>query len=134
MRKLETTVDLLDALQERYGWTSDNQVAQGLGIPQTSVSNWRRGRTYPTEVHALTIAKALDLEPVHVLAIAAADRSPDKKTREAWLAQIARGVLLGFFVIGGGSIASPPPAQAQDAESVYSGKSRRRRPADPLAA
>lgn len=66
MRRLETTVDLLDALQERYGWTSDNQVALGLGIPQPTVSNWRRGRTFPTEVHALVLAAALEIPALMV--------------------------------------------------------------------
>jgi transcriptional regulator with XRE-family HTH domain len=85
MRRLETTVDLLDALLERYGWTSDNQIANGLGIPQTSVSNWRRGRTFPTEVHALTIGKALEIPPLMVLAIAAADRTrADKEAHGQW--------------------------------------------------
>lgn len=99
MQKLETTTNLLDALQERYGWTSDNQVAAGLGIPQATVSCWRRGRNYPTEVHAIKIAKALGMEPLHVLAIAAADRSTDEKTRKEWLAQIARGIASGFFTL-----------------------------------
>lgn len=135
MQRLETTTDLLDALQERYGWTSDNQVAKGLGIPQGTIANYRTGRTTPTEVHAITIAKALDMEPLHVLAIAAADRSPDEKTRKEWLAQIARVFVAVAIGMGAASTGYSPPAQAQGAESVYSVKPRRRRPpADPIAA
>lgn len=96
-RRLETTTDLLDALMERYGWTSDRQIAEGLEIPQPTISNWRRGRAYPTELHAIVIAKALGMQPLHVLAIAAADRSPDEKTRKEWLRQIALAVAIGFF-------------------------------------
>lgn len=119
MQKLETTTDLLDALQERYGWTSDNQVAAGLAIPQATISCWRRGRNYPTEVHAIKIANALGMEPLHVLAIAAADRSPDAKTRKEWLEQIARAIVIGLFTIGGGSITCTNNAQAQGIEFVY---------------
>lgn len=133
MQKLETTTDLLDALQERYGWTSDNQLADGLGVPQTTVSSWRRGRTYPTEVHAITIAKALDMEPLHVLAIAAADRSPDRKTREAWLAQIARFFAAVAIGMGAASTGYTPPAQAADSQ-MYIRSNRRRRSTDPIAA
>jgi hypothetical protein len=82
MRKLETTTDLLDALQERYGWTSDRQIALGLKIPTQTVSSWRVGRTYPTEVHAITLARALEIPPAMVLVIAAADRVDDPDARQ----------------------------------------------------
>lgn len=106
MRQLETTTDLLDALQERHGWTSDRQIADGLGLPQATVSNWRRGRTYPTEVHAITIAEALEIPPTLVLVIAAADRTEDADAREQWqkmLRQIAQG---GYGVLAALAVAT----------------------------
>lgn len=134
MRRLETTVDLLDALQERHGWESDRQIAIGLGVPTTTVSSWRRRAAYPTEVHAFTIAKALDMEPLHVLAIAAADRSPDKKTREEWLRQIAR--VVAALAVGTGALSTgyTPPAEAAGPGVYIPLNRRRKRSAAPIAA
>lgn len=137
MQRLETTTDILDALQERYGWKSDNQIAHGLGIPQTTVSGWRRGRMYPTEVHALTIAQALEIPPAMVLVIAAADRTSDKEAREQWqkiVRQIARtGVgAIAALLVGTGSYT--PPAKADDASVGIMSNRRRKRLAHPVAA
>lgn len=137
MRRLETTTDLLDALQERYGWTSDRQISAGLDIPSATVSGWRSGRMYPTEVHALTLAEALEIPPAMVLVIAAADRTPDRKARERWqeiLRQVARTGVGALAAVLVGSATYSPPAEAEDAGCGYSVKRRRRPPAHPQAA
>lgn len=126
MPTLETTVDILEALQERYGWTSDRQIAEGLGIPQPTVSNWRRGRAFPTEVHALVLARALEIPPAMVLVISAADRTPDKKAREVWqgiVRQIARTGTgaLAALLFGTGTY-SPPAEAAQSGMYIRSNR------------
>lgn len=131
MRKLETVIDLLDALQERHGWTSDRQIADGLSIPQGTVSNWRRGRTYPTGTHAITLAEALEIPPLLVLAIAEAERSDDEKARATWTKiarQIARGgaAAIAALLVGTGTYA--PSAGAQDASASITSKRRRAEP------
>lgn len=128
-RRLETTVDLLDALQERYGWDSDRQIAEGLDIPQTTVSSWRRGRSYPTEVHAIAIARALEIPPALVLVIAAADRTDDRDARAEWqkmLRQIAR---TGFGVLAAVAVATAhySPSGKTSAHGLYIPSNRRRR-------
>lgn len=137
MRRIETTTDLLDALMERYGWTSDRQIALGLDVPTTTISSWRRGHAFPTETHAITLARALEIPPAMVLVIAAADRTEDHEARAEWqkiVRQIARsgvGALAALLVATG---TYSPPAKAHGLSDVYSVKSRRRRPAHPEAA
>lgn len=88
--KLETTVDLIDAMRERGGFASDNQLATSMKIPQVTLSSWRTGRTYPTEVHALNIGKKLGVSPLMVLAIAAADRTRERPSESAQWRKLAR--------------------------------------------
>jgi transcriptional regulator with XRE-family HTH domain len=121
MRKLETTTDLLDALMERYGWTSDRQIAEAIEVPQTTLSSWRRGRTYPTEVHALTLARWLNIPPAMVLVIAAADRVEDPDARHEWqkiVRQIARAGTgaLAALLIGTGTYT---PSAKADTPRMY---------------
>lgn len=128
-RRLETTTDLLDALMERYGWDSDRQIAEGLDIPQPTISAWRRGRNYPTEVHAITIARALQIPPALVLVIAAADRTDDRDARAEWqkmLRQIAR---TGFGVLAAVAVATAhySPSGKTSAQGLYIPSNRRRR-------
>lgn len=137
MRRLETTTDLLDALQERYGWTSDRQISAGLEIPSATVSGWRSGRMYPTEVHALTLARALAIPPAMVLVIAAADRVEDPAARLEWqkiVRQIARAGTgaLAALLVGTGTYSPPAKADAPGI-NILSNRRRRRSP-DPLAA
>lgn len=88
--KLETTVDLIDAMRERGGFASDNKLATDLKIPQVTLSSWRTGRTYPTEIHALKIGKRLEVHPLMVLAIAAADRTRERPSESAQWRKFAR--------------------------------------------
>lgn len=130
MRRLETTTDLLDALIERYGWTSDRQIADGLKIPQTTVSSWRRGRTYPTEVHALAIGKALEIPALMVLAIAAADRTKTDKVAHIEWARMVKSMApaMAAMMLAIGSSSSPADAASAhaDVRNRSYGKSRRR--------
>jgi transcriptional regulator with XRE-family HTH domain len=96
MRKLETVVDLLEAMREERGWASDNQIARGLRVGQQTVSSWRTGVRTPGDDHALKIAEALDISPALVMAIAAMERSTSKESRKIWrilAEQLARGVV-----------------------------------------
>lgn len=128
MRKIETTVDLLDALQERYGWPSDNQIAVNLKIPSATVSGWRTGRMYPTEVHAMKIARALEIPPAMVLVIAAADRTDDREARLEWqriVRQIARTGVGALAAVLVGTATYSPKAESS-AQGLYILSNRRR--------
>ena len=130
MRKLESTVDLLEAIQEKHDLESDGQIARLLGVKQQVVSTWRTGVRTPGDDHALSIAWALDISPALVLAIAAGERARGKETQKVWrklAEQLARGVVPSIAVLGMLSGGYTPPAKAQSAEFQYSVKSRRRR-------
>lgn len=88
--KLETTVDLIEAMRERGGYLSDNQLAKAEEFPQATLSSWRTNRMYPTEVHALKIGRILKIDPLMVLAIAAADRTRERPSESAQWLKIAR--------------------------------------------
>lgn len=131
MRRLETTVDLLNALQERYGWTSDRQIGAGLGIPQQTISSWRVGRTFPTEVHAIRLAQALEIPPAMVLVISAADRTSDADARAQWkkiVREIGRtGVgVLAALLVGAGSV-KVVDAEVPAPGRIMAGYGKRRR-------
>lgn len=136
MRRLETTTDLLDALQEKHGWT-DNQISVRLKIPSATVSGWRTGRMYPTEVHALKIAAALEIPALMVLAIAAADRSPDPEAASTWskiARQIARGGVAALAAFAVTTVSYSPPASAADDVCILRKVTHRRRSPQPQAA
>jgi transcriptional regulator with XRE-family HTH domain len=119
MRKLETVEDLLEALKEANGWSSDYRLAKELGVPQQTVSNWRIGSRIPGETHALVMAKALKVSPALVLTIAAAAKAAqagDKESEWAWstvakhIARVGLPSLAALAVITG---TFAPPAQAE---------------------
>lgn len=82
MKPIESTLDLLDAISRAKGARTDQQLADAIDVPQSTVSGWRTGRMRPTEVHALKLARAAGISPLVVLAIAAAERLKGKDRRE----------------------------------------------------
>lgn len=99
------TVDLLDALKARHNLTSDYQLAKFLGVKQSTISNYRTGRTCLDDEMALRVADALSVNPLYVIAVAhaeRADRQANEQVQSLWeaIAKKAAGaavsVLLGF--------------------------------------
>lgn len=142
---MHTTVELLDAACTKLGGITDYRLAKELGVPQTTVSNWRTGARSIGNDHALLLAAKLEIDPVYVIACASAERA-ESATRSEWqkvaarvngagrkiaslLRHAAAAAIAGGAVILGLSV--PSPAQATEApatDSVYYGKWRRRRP------
>jgi transcriptional regulator with XRE-family HTH domain len=81
MRK---TIEFLDAVKARHQLTSDYQLAKLLGVKQQTISSYRIGRSRLDEEMALRVAAELDLEPAHVLACIAAERTKSERVRKAW--------------------------------------------------
>lgn len=118
MRKLESVTDLLEALKEERGWTSDYRIAKELGIPQTTLSNWRCGNRAPGEAHALAIGEALKISPLMVLAISAVERSEDKAARKAWSAVVAQLERMGMPGLTAFAIGSAAYAVAEGSQCI----------------
>lgn len=61
-------VSWLDGMARAYGYARDADVARGLGLPQSTVSRWRRGAR-PSVEHLMKIAKTFRTDLVSLLAL-----------------------------------------------------------------
>lgn len=80
-----TTLFFLNAVRALHGLGSDYQLAKFLGLPQTTISNYRTGRSLMTEGICLKIARALDLNPAIVLLSVAHEREKNPEVKQAYL-------------------------------------------------
>lgn len=136
MRKLESTVDLLEAMKELHGWESDGEIARRLKVPQPTISSWRVGTRTPGDDHALKIAEVLDISPALVMAIAAGERARGKETQKIWrklAEQLARGVVPTLAALAFASGGYTPPAKAAEQECILRKKRRGAFEATPAA-
>lgn len=81
---METTIDFLERLKAKYGGITDYRAHQVLGIPKSTVSAWRTGRTTMSDETALLFAKELDIHPAYVIACAHAERCKNPETVKIW--------------------------------------------------
>jgi hypothetical protein len=128
MRKLETVVDLLEAMKELRGWESDSQLARELRVPQSTLAHWRVGTRTPGDEHSLKIAEVLDVSPLLVIAIAAAERAKTTHSKRLWqkmAEQVARGVVPAFAALAVMAASYTPTAEAVHGVCILRKKGRR---------
>jgi len=77
--------EYLDAIKEQNNITSDNALAEYLGIHRQMVSNYRRDRHAFDNKTAVIVATELGLDPMQVIQDMELQRAKDEKTREFWL-------------------------------------------------
>lgn len=111
---MQTTVDFIDTIKNRFNLPSDYAAAKLLNIKPQSIYSYRAKREFMGEETALKVAEILDLKPGYVLACVAAERAKLADVRKAWDA-VARkmsaavlAVFIGVFAFG----VVPTPAQA----------------------
>lgn len=80
------TLDYLAACKARLGIESDYALAKRLGVAQSSVSNYRTGRSRIDDDVALTIAEILQINPLEVIAAANAERAKTPEQKARWTA------------------------------------------------
>lgn len=80
------TIEFIDLLKARRGWTSDYRLAKELGWKQTTVSSYRIGRSALGGEHALRIAHELEMPEAYVLACVEAEREPAAEVAKVWRA------------------------------------------------
>jgi transcriptional regulator with XRE-family HTH domain len=109
------TIDYLNAVQTRYGLTSDYQLAHKLGITRASASQLRNGKGFLGEDTAIFIAQLLDLPPARVIAHSNAERA--ERANKPSLLQMWLGVAAKYgattaaaIVVGVGLGGMPAPA------------------------
>lgn len=78
------TVLLLDRWKERKGFESDYQAAKYLGVGQSTLSNWRNGRSHADVVLAARMAEEMGIAVVGVLASIQADRETRPSAQAIW--------------------------------------------------
>lgn len=78
------TIGYLDAVKKRLGIESDYALAKSLGFSLSSVSGYRTGRRFLDDDAALTVAQALNINPLIVIASANAERAKTPEQRERW--------------------------------------------------
>lgn len=74
---------LRDLMREQ-GWKARSLAAE-LGVHETAISHWRRGRGQPTSTHVMALARVLHVDPNYLLGWS--DKRPDQQ-----LAEVARKI------------------------------------------
>lgn len=81
---MQTTIELLETVKDRYGIPSDRQLSLRLKITRAQISRYRtKGEAMGEEV-ALRVAELLELDPGYVLASMEAERTHSKAAKAAW--------------------------------------------------
>lgn len=88
------TPEYLDAVKKATGISSDYALSKRLGFSLSATSNYRTGRRILDDDAALTIAQALNIDPIIVIAHVNAERAKTPELRARWL-----GLVEGFRVL-----------------------------------
>ncbi len=130
MKTPTKTVEFLDLLKARRGWSSDYRLGKELGWKHSTISNYRAGRSAMSGPHALKIAHELDMPEAYVLACVEAEREPAAEVAKVWraLAETLSGVagraaaitLIGAACLLAGQKALAAPAVARTGADLTS--------------
>lgn len=96
------TAQLLDLVRERCQ-VSDYGLAQLLGVGQSTLSNYRNGRSHPDDRMALRLAQLAQLDAGQVIAWMQVERARTDETRAAWRAiadRLAQTAAVGLVALG----------------------------------
>lgn len=109
---MKTLPELLDALNKRTG-LSDRKLGPVLGLGEGAATQWRTGRTVPSEETAQRMAELLGLEPAYVVAICRATIAKTDVSREMWQrVRDAFGKAAMLALLSAAPFVAPSPASA----------------------
>jgi hypothetical protein len=110
-RDYDSLDELLDAIKERYGWTTDYQLQKHMGWTTSKLGNWRSARSIPNDHELDRIAERLGLNTFYVMGIVRAEREQNARPRALWkyLARATKD-LAPLAVIGLIAATAPPPS------------------------
>lgn len=94
---MKTTVEFLDSVKAKHGFTSDYQLAPHLGCTRQAISKYRVGKDYLGEDMACKVAADLGLDSSYVLACIASERAKKPEVKAAW--KHAAEVLYGIAAV-----------------------------------
>lgn len=109
------TIELLDAVKNRYGLPSDYALAKRLGMSSERISKYRTRGGALAEDNALKVAQLLELDEGYVLACMEAERAHSTAAKRAWEKLADRlksgGVAAALLLL----VAAPAPTPANAA-------------------
>ncbi len=111
------TNEYLDAVRERLNLSSDYKLAKVLKVHQTTISNYRHGRSAIADDVAVRVAELLQLDPARVLADMAAERSSSDQVRAIW-SRVAATLSVAALAI---SASVPGDAKAANLKGFQAG-------------
>lgn len=80
------TTQMLDLARERHGIPSDYALAKRLGVDQSTVTGYRRGRTKPENPVLARLCALCEIDFAHALLWLAMERADSEETRRTWRA------------------------------------------------
>jgi plasmid maintenance system antidote protein VapI len=81
---MDTTRELLDKVKEKFDLSSDNKLAQKIGISRERISRYRHTSGALGADAAVKVAQLLEIDPGYVLACMEAERTDSEAARAEW--------------------------------------------------
>lgn len=107
--------DLIDQARNHANLTSDYALAKALGISQSNVTGWRKGKRHPSDEEAVQLATLAGLEEMKVIAAIHYETATTEKKREFWKCYLeSRGIAATacMIALGISILITPDPVQA----------------------
>lgn len=124
---MENTRKLLDEVKAKAGLTSDNALANALGVRRQRVSDYYKGDRTPDNFVCKRIAELLNKPFAEVVAAVEIDAEKDEGRRQAWkdyyksIGGIAAGFVMAIFMTVTFFL-TPTPAQAAPVLETQAGQ------------
>jgi transcriptional regulator with XRE-family HTH domain len=96
---MKNTRELLAAVKQLHGLTSDYQLAKFLNVSKQRVSKYQSGEVTLGDDAAIIVADALQIERGRVLAIVAAERAQSDQAKKEWLKLAAVVAAVSFVAL-----------------------------------
>jgi len=123
--KLETSVELLERLRAKHGNMSWYRLARVIPASESSVANWKNGRSTIDRKFVTRVAELLEESPEYVLLCLEAEREQSAELRKVWrrIAEKFRShaasiLLLGVLGVGVGNATRADAALRQAPDDV----------------
>ena len=116
---MKTSIDLLDALADRLGNSSDYRVAKTLGVSAQYVSAIRNGRKKFSTPLCDRAAEILEIEPAIVRMIVDAENAKMSHVRESYYRVLKQAGVAVMMLCGAGL--PSPGVQAMQAHDALTG-------------
>ena len=81
---MHSTHELLEAAKHHSGLATDYKLGIVLGLSNSAVTNYRKGRSHPDDNVGRRLADLAGLDEGYVLACLHAERAKDEESRQAW--------------------------------------------------